>query len=95
MNTVCWHDQDRFGIDCRGRRRILDQFDEAVAVDDLASGYGHLLAGSEVLGADRRLAADRTLPVRPEIHRTADKISATLAQGRDEHLGIGCNEIHW
>ena len=55
-----------------GRRRVLDELDQPIAVDDLARRHGDVAADHEILGADRAFAADRALEVlgeiRPAVH---------------------------
>src|SRR5271166_4407677 len=90
-----WHDQHRLGLNFGGRRRVLDQFDQSVAVDHLAFGHGNGLAGPECLSANRGFAAKLPRPIRPEAHGPADKVLTALAKRGVENLRVGGDEIAW
>jgi len=49
--------QDGFALDAVGARRILNQLDQVVAVDDLAGGDGQVFADAEGFDAGGRFVA--------------------------------------
>ena len=88
------HDEDRLAIDLAGFGRILDQLDQAVAVDHLALRDRDVLARLERVSSNRRFATDRALPIRDEIHGAVDEVLPAFADGRLESFWICRDEIN-
>ena len=61
------HDQHRLAADLGRRRRILDQFDQFVAEDDLAGRRGEILADRGTESAPEGAPLDRLLQVGEQI----------------------------
>ena len=82
------------GRTLRGRRRVLDELDQPVAIDHLARRHRDVAADHEILGADRLLAADRALPVLDAVLRAAHEVHAAVARRvRCRTSGIGQQEV--
>ena len=89
------HDQDRFRPDLFGRRSILDQLDQAIAIDHLAGRYRDIAADLKLLGAGRLLAAQGALAICKKILRAAHQIESTGAYCAPQDFRIGQQEIRW
>ena len=89
------HDKDGFGLHRVRRRRILDQFDEAVAIHDLARGHAEVTADLERLGAGGLFAAGKALEVVEKVLRAAHEVHACLLDGALQDLRIRRDEVRW
>jgi hypothetical protein len=87
------HDQHRLGSHFRGCRRIADQFDQPVTIDDPAGGHSDIAADHEIFDADRFFALRRVLPVLDQVAQSADQIRPTLLNGAGKHFGVRPEEV--
>ncbi len=87
------HDQHRRGMNLRRRRRILDQFDQAVAIDHLAGADAHILADDEILAAGRWRLGQRAAQVIQPVLRALAQIGAAGFHGLLQDLWIGPEEV--
>ena len=71
-----------------GGRRVLDQLDQAIAVDDLARRDRHLVPDPECLGSHRPAAGRHALPVLEEVLRAADEVHAHFRPRALDDFGI-------
>jgi hypothetical protein len=74
------HDQDRLGAHLR-RRRVLDEFDQAIAKDNLSGRDRDVASNLERFGADWLSARRQPMTVFPEIKRAANEIDAAQLLG--------------
>ena len=86
-------DQDRLGENPVGRRRILNELDQAVAVDHLTGGDREGFADGVLVRPDRLLARGRALTVLHEVERALHQVGAALLEGRTQHLRVGQDEV--
>ena len=89
------NDQQWALVDCLGRRRILDQFDEIVAIDDLAGRRREIHADFEFRSVVPAYfeSAFAGLYVLGQERRAADEIVAARGPSLFEELGIGGEKI--
>ena len=81
-------DQHRLGEDVRRLRRVLDQLDQLVAVDDLARGHRDLLTDPEGFRALLPAPGDGPLPVLPEVDGAVHEVGAAGPERRLDDLGV-------
>ena len=89
------HDEDRLGPDLVCRRRVLDQFDQAIAINDLGGRDGEVAANLEFIGSSRFLSQKQRPPIFDKILSAAHKIRAAFLGGAVQDLGVGEQEIGW
>ena len=76
-----------------GCRRVLDQFDQAIAKNNFAGRFRHIAADDKAFCADRSLSADGAIGVLDEILPALCKIEAAGADGSQQDGGIGQRKI--
>src|SRR5579859_7504838 len=82
------HEENRLRMNARRARRVLDELDELVAVDDLARRHREVSSDLEGVGADGLASRDRTLPILDEILRAPQEVLTALGQGLTEDLRV-------
>ena len=63
LHDPCRHDHDRLRKYLLGGRKVLDQFNQAILVDNLPWGRRKVFADLVLFCPDRRLAQCKTLPI--------------------------------
>ncbi len=81
-------DEDRLGPDARRGGRVLDQFDQAVAQDDLARRDGDIAANHEVPGAGRGRIAQDTFQIFQCVEGAAYEVGTALIERAAQHHRI-------
>ncbi len=87
------HDQHRLGHDRLRRRRILNQFDQVVPVNDLSGRDGDVPADPEILGAHRGLPGDKPADVLHPVLEPADEVGPAGLDGLLDYFGVGEREV--
>ena len=86
-------DQDRFWMDLIRRGRILDQLDQAIAIDHLTGAGGQIAAKLKGLKVGRFFFGHIAFDVFAKIARPAYKVHAPLRQRRLQDFGIGQRQV--
>src|SRR5262249_14306576 len=71
-----------------GRRRIADQLDQPVAIDDPAGRHCDIAADHEIFGTGGLLALRRALPILDPNAPSRGPIPSALLSGARKHFGI-------
>jgi hypothetical protein len=87
------HDHDRFGVNARRCRRVLDDLGERCAMHDLARRCRQGLADPEGVRASRGLAATQPKQIVEPVRRTADEVHAAFRARPLQNQRIGGEEI--
>ena len=85
-------DQDRLRPDLLGRRAVLDQLHEVVAVDHVAGRHRHVPADDVAVRAGC-LARELGLRVLEPVAQAAQEVEAALLDGAAHDLGVGPGEV--
>ncbi len=98
IENIIFHDpsrneKDRLAVHLFRLRRILDELDQTVAIDDLARRHGDIAARFEVFRAGWLQAAHLALEIIDEVQGTTDEIGAARLDDAMLHDRIGRNEI--
>ena len=86
-------DQHRLGEDGLGRGGVLDQLDQVVAVDHLARGDRHFVAGAEGLGARRGRAGRGPAQVVDPVAPALDEVHAPRRRPAGEDVRVGQRRV--
>jgi hypothetical protein len=96
VEDVVFHDpgrdeQDRFRLDFRRGRFVLDQFHEPVPEDHRSGGAGQVFSHAETFGAGRPFMSDLALDVVEPVLPASPEVHASLLQGavEDDRVGPG------
>ncbi len=81
-------DEDRLRKHLAGRRLVLDQFDQVIAVDDLAWRDRHVSSDLERLRTRGRLAGEHAVEVVQPVGRAANQVEAGLLHRFVEDQGV-------
>ncbi len=87
------NDEHRLGPDLVGRRRILNELDQSIAINDLARGHRYIAPNDIILGANGLLAACRAFQILHQVAQAAHQVLSTFADGMPKQLGICQQEV--
>ena len=89
------NDQDRFGANRDARRRVLNELNQSVAINDLARRFGEVAANLESVGPGQLLARDGALGVLHVILKALDQVESAGGDCAQQDFGIGQQKIRW
>src|SRR5262249_13871686 len=83
------NDQDRLRTNRGARRRVLDELDQPIAINDLAGRLGDVAADNESVGSDGPLARYAAPASLSGILKAFDQVETAGGDGAQQDFGIG------